>query len=86
MKAKTILNKLNQLEDQIKNELVKLINKSNNISKYHNNKSIKVNIFGYTELTIIDGDLYFTDGKHIYTLFADCDLYDLIQIINENEK
>ena len=72
------------LETRIMYELRKKIEGSNYISKHLDNKAIKVNVFDYTELTIVNDSLTFLDcnGQH-YSLFVDCDLEDLIDILND---
>lgn len=71
------------LEQRIIFELRSKIENSNYISKHCNEKAIKVNVFDYTELLIINDHLTFLDrnGMH-YSLFADCTLEDLIDILN----
>ena len=76
------------LELRIMRELRDKVESSKHNSKHVDSKSIKVNvfgvnIFGYTELVIVDDRLTFLDnnGGH-YSLFADCDLEDLIDILN----
>jgi hypothetical protein len=52
-------------------------------SKYVNEKAIKVNLYEYTELTIIDDSLTFLDSRgYHYSPFNQCSLEDLIDILN----
>jgi hypothetical protein len=70
------------LEMRIMFDLRKEIQKSKYISKHVDEKAIKVNIFNYEELTIINGGLTFLDsgGLH-YSIFAEANLEDLIEIL-----
>ena len=71
------------LEQRIISELRDKVESSKHISKHLNEKSIKVNVFDYTELTIVNDRLTFLDSKgYHYSLFADCNLEDLIDILN----
>jgi hypothetical protein len=69
---------LSSLRDKVLNSKIK--------SKHVQGNAIKVNIFGNTELVIINDTLTFLDdnGLH-YSLFGDCSLEDLIDIINTPE-
>ena len=71
------------LELRIMRELRDKVENSKLTSKHLNEKAIKVNVFDYSELTIIDDRLTFLDnnGDH-YSLFAECNLEDLIDILN----
>ena len=71
------------LEQRIISELRDKVESSKHISKHLDEKSIKVNVFDYTGLTIVNDRLTFLDsnGQH-YSLFADCNLEDLIDILN----
>lgn len=71
------------LELRVMRELRDRVENSTCISGHSHEKSIKVNVFDYTELTIVDDSLVFLDnhGYH-YSLFADCNLEDLIDILN----
>ena len=66
---------MRELRDKVEN--------SKQTSKHIAEKAITVNVFDYTELTIINDKLTFLDnsGQH-YSLFADCNLEDLIDILN----
>jgi len=72
------------LEQRIINELRQKVENSTYISKHENEKALKVNIFDYTELTIVNDKLTFLDhnGLH-FSLFSDCTLDDLIDILNK---
>ena len=72
------------LEQRIMCELRDKVENSKYTSKHFNEKSIKVNVFDYAELTIVDDRLTFLDsiGQH-YSLFADCSLEDLIDILKK---
>lgn len=71
------------LEQRIVRDLRDKVENSKQISKHLDEKSIKINLFDYTELTIVNDRLTFLDrnGQH-YSLFADCNLEDLIDILN----
>ena len=64
-------------------ELREKVESSKQTSKHIDEKSINVNVFDYTELTIVNDKLTFLDsnGQH-YSLFAHCNLEDLIDILN----
>ena len=71
------------LEQRIMRELRDKVENSKQTSKHINEKSINVNVFDYTELTIVNDRLTFLDSKGLhYSLFADCSLEDLIDILN----
>lgn len=71
------------LELRIIRELRDKVENSNQTSRHLDEKAINVNVFNYKELTIVDDRLTFLDinGQH-YSLFADCNLEDLIDILN----
>ncbi len=71
------------LEQRVIHELRNMVENSNYISKYLNEKALKVNLFDYIELTIVNHSLTFIDkdGLH-YSLWADASLEDLIDILN----
>lgn len=75
------------LEMRILSNLRFKINESKKHSKHINEKCIKVNIFGYTELVILNDELIFMDNNGLqYSLWnGDCSLEDLIDILNETE-
>lgn len=72
------------LEMKVMSSLRELISKSKYKSKHVNEKAIEVNVFDYRELTVINDRLTFLDsnGQH-YSVFADCSLEDLIDILNK---
>ena len=74
------------LEMRILSELRKRINNSDVYSKHLvQEKCIEVDVFDYTELAIVDDKLAFLDDKgYQYSLWnRDCDLEDLIDILNK---
>ena len=73
------------LEQRVLFELRELVNNSNQQSNHVNEKCIEVNVFGYTELVILNDSLTFLDDKGLhYSLFnGDCSLEDLIDIVNK---
>lgn len=84
MKYLYLSEKLDSLEREIHENLRNEIENSRVVSKHNTDlKVIKVDIFGYTELGIIFGDLTFLDeiGYH-YSIDSDCTLLDLIDILN----
>ena len=71
------------LELRIMRELRNKVESSKQTSKHLDEKSINVNVFDYTELTVVNDRLTFLDSNgHHYSLFADCSLEDLIDILN----
>lgn len=88
MKAEysTIKNLFNAIEKDTQTALKKEILKNKTISKHCYAPCIKVNLFDYTELALIDDRLTFLDenGLHYY-LYAECSLEDLIDILNKIE-
>ena len=70
------------LETKVMFELRMKIENSDYISDYTQTNAIRVNVFDYTELTIIDDRLTFLDefGQD-YDLTEDCSLEDLIDIL-----
>ena len=79
---KTAKELYDELETKTLLELREKIMKSEICSKYVNEKAIKVNVFDYEELIIINDKLVFIDanGSH-YSLYADCCLEDLIDLL-----
>jgi hypothetical protein len=73
------------LEMEILRDLRDLVEKSKIKSKHVDEKCITVNVFDYTELTVVNDRLTFLDcnGYH-FSLYADCSLEDLIDIINKH--
>ena len=74
------------LEQNVIFELRNKVENSNHVSKHTSNqKSIKVDVFNYTELTIINDRLTFLDEDgYQYSLFTECDLEHLIDILYNN--
>ena len=73
------------LETRVHHELKEKIKKSKYTSKFVNKKAIPTNIDNcnvFTEITIINDNLTLLDwnGNH-YSVFVDCDLEDLIDIL-----
>jgi hypothetical protein len=64
-----------ELRDRIKNSPIK--------SKHIEGNAIKVNLFDYTELVIVDSTIVFLDsnGNH-YSIYSDATLEDLIDILD----
>ena len=87
MRKLEIMDNLNKryrdLELRVMRELRNRVEDSKHTSIHIEEKAIKVNVFDYTELTIVDDRLTFLDrkGSH-YSLLSDCNLEDLIDIIN----
>lgn len=71
------------LEQRVIRELRNKVESSKFISNHVSEKSIKVNVLHFTELTIVNDRLTFLDnnGQH-YSLFSVCNLEDLIDILN----
>jgi hypothetical protein len=76
------------LEHKVLSALKERVSKSNKISKHTSGKCIEVNVFGYTELVIIDDELTFLDdvGYHYSIFNGDCNLEDLIYILYSKGK
>ena len=83
MKKNNLKKEYRDLEMKVLSSLRDAINKSNYESNSIQAKAIKVNVFDYTEMAIINDQLTFldADGLH-YSVFADASLEDLIDIIN----
>lgn len=73
------------LEVKVLGALREEIGKSKVKSKHvANTPVIPVNVFGYTELAIIDDHHTFIDANGLlHTLWADCSLEDLIDILSQ---
>lgn len=84
MAKKNYKTRYEQLSADVQFALRKAIEKSKIESKHVNEKCIKVNVFDYKELVVINDELTFldSDGLH-YSVYADCTLDDLIDILNE---
>jgi hypothetical protein len=78
--------KYNNLVVETESKLIDLINKSKKKSKHIQDlKIIPVNIFDYMELTVVNDRLIFLDSNgHHYSIYSDCDLLDIIEIVEKN--
>jgi len=83
MKHKELRKRFDALEADVKEALRNMVNNSKHISKHMSCKAVKVYLFDYSELVIVNDELTFLDsnGYH-YSLYADCSLEDLIDILN----
>lgn len=74
------------LEAEVLRSLRNIVEKSDVRSKHFTGKCIKINVFDYTELAIINDELTFLDDKGLhYSIWnGDCALEDLIDILNSN--
>lgn len=78
---KKLMPQYTKLENELIARLTKAIKNSNYESKHVSQKAIKVNVFDYQELTIINDRLTFIDNHgYQFSLFADCAIEDLIDI------
>lgn len=70
------------LEERVLSVLREAVKNSKIESKHTHTKAIKVNVFDYTELAIVNDDLTFlnSDGLH-YRIYCECSLEDLIDIL-----
>lgn len=72
------------LEMKVMRSLRDAIDRSTYISKHMNAKAIKVNIFDYTELSIVNDRLTFLDARgYHYSVFAEASLEDLIDLLSK---
>lgn len=87
MKYQYLLNKLSDLQIEVEQALKKEIAKSKTLSNHISTPCLKVDVFGYTELVVVNNRLVFLDnyGYH-YSLYADCELEDLLDILNRIEE
>jgi len=70
------------LEMEVCSSLRDAINNSSKESKFVNTKALKVNVFDYVEIAIINDRLTFLDSNGLhYSVFADCSIEDLIDIL-----
>jgi|GEM_PF-5717794 len=70
------------LEQRVLRELRNKVENSTQTSKHSDAKAIMVNMFDYAELAIVHDRLIFVDNRgYEYSLFADCSLEDLIDIL-----
>lgn len=67
------------------NLLLKLVIINSNLkSKHVDSNCIKVDVYDYTELVIIDTELVFlNDRGYHYHLYSECSLEDLIDILSK---
>jgi hypothetical protein len=81
---KDLKSKYRKLEVRVFAEIREQILKSKDYSTHIVGKCIKVNVFGYTELTLVNDQFTFldSDGNHYSYFNGDCDLEDLIDILN----
>lgn len=71
------------LEQRVFANLRYKVSTSKEYSTHTNEKCIKVNLFDYTELAIINDRLTFLDSNgHHYSVYTDASLEDLIDILN----
>lgn len=76
--------KYKSLELSVFVALVSEIEKSTYKSEHMDEKAIKVNVFDYTELVRINERLTFLDANGLhYSVYAECSLEDLIDILNK---
>jgi hypothetical protein len=72
----------NKLARDIVEELKNRIEKSKKKSKHNDCKVIQVDVYDYTELGIVNEKLTFFDKDgYQYSLYADCSIEDLIDIL-----
>lgn len=83
MANKNYKTRYEQLDADVQFALKKAIEKSKTESIHVQGKCIKVDLNNYTELVIVNDNLTFLDmyGYH-YSLYADCTIIDLIEILN----
>jgi len=84
MKYQHLTKNYRNLETEILASLRDEITKSSVMSKHTDTPVILVNVFDYTELAIINDRPTFMDanGQH-YSIWADCTIEDLIDILNK---
>jgi hypothetical protein len=74
-----------ELQKRILAALRELIKNSKIGSKHVQEKAIKVNLFDYVELTLVNDRLTFIDSKGLHhSLFSEANLTDLLDIISEH--
>lgn len=72
------------LEQRVIDALTAEIAKSEIESEHVDEKCINVNVFDYTELAIINDELTFMDDDGLqYSLFSECTIVDLIDILRK---
>lgn len=74
------------LEMRVMHLLREAVNNSPVKSEYRDTKAIKVNVFSYAELIISNDRLTFLEeGGYEFSIYSECDLEDLIDILNKQE-
>lgn len=74
----------NALVEIIERALRLVVNASKVESKIVHSKALKVNVFDYVELVIINDKLTFINESGLqYSLYADCTIEDLIDILTK---
>jgi len=86
MKKNNFKTQYRNLEQRVFRELRNKVENSKVKSKHINEKCIKVNLFIYEELAIINDHLTFLDcnGLHYSIQNGDYNLEDLIDVLNNN--
>ena len=76
------------LEQSVLANLRWLVKSSKEYSEHVQEKCIRVNVFNYTELVIINDRLTFLDDNGLqYSIWnGDCELEDFIDIIEQNKN
>ena len=83
--ANEFLNRLDSIESDVISRLRELVLNADLV--YNKLFAMEVNIYGYKYIAISNGDLVFIDeNQNKYSLFADCTLLDLIEIIKQHEN
>lgn len=73
-----------ELENSVMNQLRQFVESSHRSSKHVSEKVIQVNVYDYVELTILHDRLTFIDsGGMQFSVYDECSLEDLIDIINK---
>jgi len=84
MKYKLLSKRYDDLEQEVLEALRQEVLDSKTESKYMSTNVLKVNVFDYTELAIINGELTFmSEGGHHYGIYSECSLEDLIDILTK---
>lgn len=84
--SNSLSERYNALECEVMDRLKELVSQSNTKSNHIDGNVLFVNVYDYEELAIINGDLTFLDDDGLrYSIYAECDLEDLIDIINKVE-
>lgn len=79
-----LTDELNSLESKIKASLALEIMESETESKHIQGNCLRVNVYDYEELILIQSRLVFLDSNGLhYDLFAECTIYDLVNILND---